>query len=353
MAHITSTTAIEQQPPPSRSPHSPFLDLLPPELRLRIYNHLLVAPTPISGPHARRTTTYSLHTSILRVSRQIHLEARTVFFGKNTFRITSVPSTGEDTDSGAFEPPLQPKDLPLIRHLEIDMLYYPSGPLRTAPGPRLGWTPVCAAAERYVSSVTHLLGFVQPSLLGLRFVADARAYAAVDSTSSSPSEEEEGSDGDGDALDVKKLLTAFHIAEGSPRFNKLLAQMPLVRHVPVSFLFPECYFAGTLAKGDVASKSLFFLACQVVFARSEMRVEALLETLRDDDDDDDEVVVVAEEEGEGDVAEGDVAEGEEVRGGSGRDRGVTDLAPRVVLEWPLGNAVAVAQQAARALERMK
>jgi hypothetical protein len=311
MANITATTDTlsSYTHPPSTT--SPFLDLLPPELRLQIYSYLLVASSPISGPHARRSTTYSLNTSLLRVNRQIHLEARTVFFGKNTFRITSVPSAGDDTDSGAFEPPLQPKDLPLIRHLEIDMLYYPRQ-LATERGERLGWKPVCPAAERYVSSVTHLLGFVKTTLLGLRFVADARPYAG----------REEGEDGD--ALDVKKLLTAFHIAEGSVRFNKLLAGMPLVRHVPVSFLFPESYFSGTLGKEELAQKSLFFLACQVVFARSEMRIKALLETLGDEE------------------MEGEVDEVE-----------VTDLASHVALEWPSGGSLAVVQQAAQALEVMK
>jgi hypothetical protein len=341
MAHITTTTVISTLPSPptpaattttaptTRTTHSPFLDLLPPELRLRIYTHLLVAPDPLTGPHARRTTTYSLHTSILRVNRQVYLEARTVFFGKNTFRITSIPPAGLDTDSGAFEPPLQPKDLPLIRSLEVDMLYYAAGTLQTVPGPRLGWAPACKAAERYVSSVTHLLGFVRPSLLRLSFVADARVYATADT------------DGDADAddaLDVKKLLTAFHVAEGNPRFNALLAQMPLVRHIPVSFLFPESFYAGTLrcgagADAGAADSSLFLLACQVVLARSEVRVRALLETL------------------EGGAGVEGVGEEEGIGGGGMAD--MTALAPRVALAWPSGDAVAVVQRAARALEMMK
>jgi hypothetical protein len=335
MAHITTTTVIPTLPSPptatataptttTTTTHSPFLDL-PPELRLRIYTHLLVAPDPLTGPHARRTTTYSLHTSIFRVNRQVHLEARTVFLGKNTFRITSIPPAGLDTDSGAFEPPLQPKDLPLIRSLEVDMLYYASGPLQTVPGPRLGWAPACKAAERYVSSVTHLLWFVRPSLLRLRFVADARVYASADSDSDAETD---------DALDVKKLLTAFHIAEGNPRFNALLAHMPLVCHIPVSFLFPESFYAGTLRGGaDATDSSLFLLACQVVLARSEGRVRALLERM---------------EGGAG--VEGEEGEEEEIGGGT---VAVMDLAPRVTAAWPSGDAVGVVQRAARALEMMK
>jgi hypothetical protein len=204
------------------------------------------------------------------------------------------------------------------------MLYYAAGTLQTVPGPRLGWAPACKAAERYVSSVTHLLGFVRQSLLRLSFVADARVYATADADADADAD---------DTLDVKKLLTAFHIAEGSPRFNALLAQMPLVRHIPVSFLFPDSFYAGTLRCGTgAADSSLFLLACQVVLARSEVRVRALLETLG------------------GDVGVEDVEEEELTGGGMAA---MTDLTPRVALAWPSGDAVAVVQRAARALEMMK
>jgi hypothetical protein len=81
---------------------SPFLDILPPDLRLHIYTHLLVSPTPIKGPVARlhQAETYGLNTAILRTNKQIHDEARTVFLGRNTFSINSLPRT--TTTAGRF-----------------------------------------------------------------------------------------------------------------------------------------------------------------------------------------------------------------------------------------------------------
>ncbi|KAK1913469.1 hypothetical protein P3342_005405 [Pyrenophora teres f. teres] len=61
---------------------SPFLHVLPAELRLHIYTLLLVTPSPLKGPVARESTKYDLHTAILRTNKQIHAEARSIFFGK-------------------------------------------------------------------------------------------------------------------------------------------------------------------------------------------------------------------------------------------------------------------------------
>lgn len=276
---------------------SPFLDMLPPELRLRVYDHLLVAPVPVKGTTARRTTRYGLSTAILRVNRQIHAEARSAFFGRNTFYITSVPgapSTDADGDdeegSGAFEPPLQIKDLALIRHLEIDPLFYP-GKRSAQLG---GGKPACSAAERYVLNLTYLLTLVGSTLRSLSFTADARPYArfedercgAPSSSSDNHDEEdeteEEPADADG-ALNIPKLLTSFHIIESHARFRKAVTDLSSVRSVSVSFLFPESEFHFDVEKGELCRRGLLFLACQTVFARSEIGIKALLEGLGDDD----------------------------------------------------------------------
>ncbi|KAF3008959.1 hypothetical protein E8E13_011439 [Curvularia kusanoi] len=262
---------------------SPFLDILPPELRLRIYDYLLVASQPLKGTLARRTTRYGLDTKILRVNKQIYAEARNAFFGKNTFYITSAPhqsSNGDnninnddedddDEGSGAFEPPLQVKDLALIRHLEIDPLYYPKT-LKTQPGVG-GWKPVCPAAERYILNLTHLLTLVESTLLSLSFKTDTRPYAGFS--------DEEGLD---DTLDVKKILTSFHVIEGHSRFRKAVADLAAVRNVLVTFNFPESDFNFNVEKQELCKRGLLFLACQTVFARSEIKIKAMLEGLGDD-----------------------------------------------------------------------
>lgn len=254
--------------------------MLPPELRLRIYDHLLVANKPMKGVISRRNTRYGLDTKILRVNKQIYAEARNAFFGKNTFYVTSLPSqTDDDAEgSGAFEPPLQCKDLPLIRHLEIDPLYYPKN-LKTQPGVG-GWKPVCPAAERYIMNLTHLLTLVKPTLLSLSFKADTRPYvSSSDEVSGTLSSDDESLD---DSLDVKKVLTAFHVIESNLRFTKAISDLAAVRNVSIAFNFPESDFNYNVEKGELCKRGLLFLACQTVFARSEIKIKAMLDGLNDD-----------------------------------------------------------------------
>ncbi|KAF2131194.1 hypothetical protein P153DRAFT_271804, partial [Dothidotthia symphoricarpi CBS 119687] len=279
------------------------LDALPPDLRLRIYTHLLVASTPLKGPTARQTAKYNLHTSIMRVSRKFHAETRSVFFGKNTFYLSSIPpSPGRPgtadhqqqqrqddrhhDGSGAFEPPLQLPDLPLVRHLEIDLLYYPAV-LTTVPQlDGCGWRPLCTGAERYAATLGHVLTFVRNTLSSLKFIADVQPYMVERGDGSSTDETEEETDTETDAeeaeeeesFDVKKLLTGFHAAGTNPRFNAALADLPFP-DIPVSFVFPDSYFGFVVEKEVLCKRGLLFLAGQVVFARNELRMRALLEEL--------------------------------------------------------------------------
>lgn len=266
---------------------SPFLDLLPPELRLQIYEHLLVASTPLKGAVARRGSKYGLCTSILRVNKQTHAEARAAFFGKNTFYISSLPPricTDDDVEgSGAFEPPLQAKDLPLIRHLQIDPLYYPKM-LTTYSGATGGWKPVCPAAQRYIMNLTHVLSFVRSTLLSLSFKTDTRPYAGFSDEvfgvlAGELAEEDEGLD---DALDVKKILTSFHVIEENLRFREAVRELEAVRSVAVTFNFPESDFNFQVEKEELCKRGLLFLASQTIFARSEIKIKAMLDRMGDE-----------------------------------------------------------------------
>ena len=251
---------------------SPFLGILPPCLRLQIYTHLLTTPVPIKGPTARQfqSETYNIHTSILRVSKQIHAEARHVFFGRNTFYINSLSplSDSDEVGSGAFEPPLQLKDLALVRHLEVDLLYYPET-LRTTVGwEGKGWQPVCPAAERYITSLSFLLGAVKESLISLKLAADVRSC-----TSSSTSDDE-------DALDVKKFLTGFHTASSNWRFQEAFSALS-VKNVELRFDFAESCFDFVVEKEVLLESNLVHVAGQVLVARSEIRMRRALEELQE------------------------------------------------------------------------
>jgi hypothetical protein len=253
--------------------HSPFLDILPAELRLRIYEQLLVSQEPLRGPVARQDTKYGLHTAILRTNKQIHSEALPIFLGKNTFYITSVQplssydNEDEEEGSGAFEPPLQLTSLPLIRHLEIDLSYYPST-LRTTTGQRTGvWRPMCVGAERYIISLSYLLGAVRKNLLSLKLCADTRRYV----------EEEEAS------LDTKNLLTGPHIADSSSRFRKALSDLS-VQHISLHYDFPESCFDFTVEMDVLCRQSLVDITGQVLIARSAIKLKSAMWELGEGDE---------------------------------------------------------------------
>lgn len=254
---------------------SPFLDILPPEVRLHIYTHLLVTPLPIKGPLSRelQSEKYNLHTSILRTNKQIHTEARPVFFSRNIFSIRSVPSADPCSDeegSGAFEPPLQLKDLPLIRHLELDLLYYPRS-LRTAAGKDgLGWHPLSPGANRYVTSLSFVLGAVKASLVSLKLAADVRPYTPEEN-----------------ALDVRKFLTGFHVADQSRRFKDALAALA-VDDVALRYDFSESYFDFVAKRSVLVEDSFVHLAGQVLLARSEIQLRVALEELGEEEGRDEE-----------------------------------------------------------------
>ncbi|KAF2748430.1 hypothetical protein M011DRAFT_348585 [Sporormia fimetaria CBS 119925] len=91
----------------ARSPPFPLFRL-PLELRLEIYGHHLILPDPIElWSYSRDNTTYEssrlrrdafgfyanevrLIVRFLRVSRDIHVEATPVFYGRNTFRFSAI-----------------------------------------------------------------------------------------------------------------------------------------------------------------------------------------------------------------------------------------------------------------------
>ena len=263
---------------------SPFLDILPAELRLHIYALLLVTPSPLKGPVARETTKYDLHTAILRTNKQIHAEARSIFFGKNTFYVTSIPppasaDDGDDTEgSGAFEPPLQLRDLPLVRHLQVDVLYYPRS-MRRIMDPRTGiWRPVSAGAERYITSLSYLLGAVESSLLSLKLCADTRRY--LDTTASDRGSDGHGGDSKGttDRLAFQKMLTGFYMADADTLFRKTLAHLN-VSDITLRFDFSEIYFDFTVMRHVLCQQSLVELAGQVLLMRTEIGTKAAMQDL--------------------------------------------------------------------------
>ncbi|KAH9864902.1 hypothetical protein IAQ61_008847 [Plenodomus lingam] len=275
---------MSHSPLSAASSRSPFLNL-PPELRQRIYMNLLTTPSPILGPIARGSQTYSIHTSILRVSRHINAEARPIFFSQNTFVITSMPSSSEDdlvSGAGAFEPPLQLKDLPLVRKLEIDVLFYPKV-LRVLEGRKYGgWSPVCEAAERYVGSLVGVLGAVEKSLLSLRLSADTRRYTAVALPSPQKQKEEgkkeaKAGEEQEDGLDFRKILTGFHMLDRNPRFREVQGKLALVPTISLHFDFIDCSFDFEIERSVLCNQRFAELAGQVLMKRNDIQARMAMQ----------------------------------------------------------------------------
>ncbi|KAL6162431.1 hypothetical protein ACJQWK_11364 [Exserohilum turcicum] len=276
---------------------SPFLDVLPPELRLHIYSHLLVASSPLKGPVARQDTSYDLHTAILRTNKQIYHEARSIFFGRNTFYITSIPpsrpSTGSDEDaedhdeeegSGAFEPPLQLRDLPLVRHLQVDLLYYPKS-MHTIRDRRSGiWIPVCVGAQRYSTSLSFLLSAVETRLLSLKFSSWSKDHTA--------------------RLEAQQMLTGFYMADANPLFRKALARLHIA-DIALHFDFPESYFDFLILRSVLCQQNLVELAGQVLALRSHIRRKAARQHNNNNNNHHDHDHDHADAEADGDYDDGD------------------------------------------------
>ncbi|KAL5115993.1 hypothetical protein ACEQ8H_006110 [Pleosporales sp. CAS-2024a] len=251
---------------------APFLSILPPELRLRIYTQLLVASTPLKGQHARRSQNenYGLHTAIMRTNKEIYSETRHVFFGSNTFSVSSLPPTDNSGEgSGAFEPPLQLKDLHLIRHVEIDLLYY-ARILKTATrSGGSGWQPTCHGAGRYLLSMSYVLDGVKDSLRSLHIKADVRPY--VDAT-----------DEEGGLLDMSRFITGFNAADASLRFKQAIASLP-TKQIQLRFDFTETFFDFKVERDVLSRWSWVYLAGQVALRKSEIELKEVMKDLNEEE----------------------------------------------------------------------
>ncbi|KAF2258717.1 hypothetical protein CC78DRAFT_537549 [Lojkania enalia] len=238
-----------------------FLDRLPTELRLTIYEHLVVSRTPLLGATARKGASTGLSLSIFQANRQIYCEAHSVFLSQNTFHITSNPSSTLANSSSdqepvldvpAFEPPLPRIHWPSIHHLTIDIVYYPSPPPST-PHTSDTWKPACPAASTYLTSILSLLSSATTSL---------RTFTLIASISES--------------FCARQSLLTFFLLDRDRAFIRTLAALPLA-HLALRFEFPDCFYRVSVCPNVFEKKSILLLACQVIFCQSQVRIDRLLE----------------------------------------------------------------------------
>ena len=67
------------------------------------------------------------------------------------------------------------------------------------------------------------------------------------------------------------------------RFRHAVRELSAIRSVAVSFNFPESDFQFQVDKAELCKRGLLFLASQTIFARSEIKIKAMLEGMGDDD----------------------------------------------------------------------
>ncbi|KAF1949200.1 hypothetical protein CC80DRAFT_540449 [Byssothecium circinans] len=257
-----------------------FLEALPVELRLNIYEHLLITSSPLQGQSARKEIRYDLNLAILRVNKQIYAEAGAVFWGKNEFKITSIaqPQGKEDGKTGAvvgcFDPPLQPHQLPLIRHLSLDLLYASKAGEETQPQSKPGvprpsftgfgnlgsdfdldvhgeWLTTDTGSEAYIQSLTHLLASTTLHTLTL--------------TANPPT-----------PFNAKFTLHSFLTLSRHRPFAHALSRTPL-KAIPLSFEFEDCFYRTTISPSSFMEQSILMLACQVLFCQSQARIQRMME----------------------------------------------------------------------------
>jgi hypothetical protein len=176
-----------------------FLDKIPPELRLEIYRYVVVSDEPLRAPASRGDGEHGLHLAILRVNRQIQDEATALFYS-NIFHITSsrsrlsepeveddmniqdwqrhfVPKVQEN-DVIHFDPPLRPSKWKLLRHVTIDLSYYPANfedsNIIKPHGPEVEALPPfrtnksCSAFANHILALVHAAG---PYLVSLHLTS--------------------------------------------------------------------------------------------------------------------------------------------------------------------------------------
>ena len=284
-----------------------FLDKLPAELRLTIYEYLVISPSPLKGKTARKENERTgLNLTILRVNQQIHAEALPLFYGKNTFYVSSIPDAPPSPNQisaperqlelgplGTFDPPLPRSHWSLIRYLTINMLYLPKTLVSVSGADGIGWKPIDPGATAYISLLVSLLQSCTSRLLSLKLVADV------------PTE-----------FDAKKCLVSFFMCDANTSFSSTLAKLAttkkhggekMLKKVLLAFEFPDCYFRMSVEPVVFMKKSILLLACQVMFCQSQARVMRLL----------------------GEFEKGKIEEGVKVVSEERR----TDLGPLVGMKW--------------------
>ena len=273
-----------------------FLDSLPPELRIYVYSYLVLATSPLQGQTARQQPT-GLNLSILRTNRCIYEEAKAVFLAKNVFYISSLVAArdanevlGAEEGERLFEPSFTQHELKAVRHLEIDPVYRSEDVGEEMVCVEY-WRPADLGAAEYskfiplsVPSRTtrvnhstlnkHTTNLPPPKVKSLTHLLQTTTLRTLRLTATPPPH-----------LTTKQTLTSFFTANRSPSFAAALASHgPAIAKIPIAFEFQDCYYRISVEPDALMHRSIMFLGCQVMFSRSQIRIQRMMREFGDEEE---------------------------------------------------------------------
>lgn len=233
------------QPGPSTA-RCRFLEL-PAELRLMIYDYLLISRDVLASRAIRGDKPYGLSLTILRVNHFMYLEASSVFYQNNAFHIGSW-SQSEPLDipkHGQIDPPIPRASWPSLRNLSIDLIAtHKTASIELSQGPTSFWARGDTNCEAYVRSLTTLLESCGPHLGSLKLTANVGRSGVT-------------------------------IYDQDRQFVRALAALNIPK-ISMHFDFPDAFFYVDLDAKAFLSHSIPLMACHIMFCQAQTEIDRLL-----------------------------------------------------------------------------
>ncbi|OCL13925.1 hypothetical protein AOQ84DRAFT_76948 [Glonium stellatum] len=227
---------------------------LPVELRLMIYDYLLISPHVLASRTSKKQKPYGLSLSILCVNRFLNFEASAVFYQNNIFHFGSrhQPELADLSKDGQLDPPIPRAHWHSLRNLSIDLMgTHETAPIEPSREP-VSWTRDDMSCEAYVRSLTILLESCGPHLGSLKLTANV-GRSDVD----------------------RKSVGSFFIYDRDRSFVRALAALKISK-VSMYFDFPDAFFYADVDTKAFLSRSIPLMACQIMFCQAQTKIDRLL-----------------------------------------------------------------------------
>ena len=242
---------------PARPGHSTarcrFLEL-PAELRLMIYDYLLISRDALASRAIRGDKPYGLSLTILRVNHLVYPEASSVFYQNNEFHIGSW-SQSEPSDiskHGQIDPPIPRACWPSLRNLSIDLMAtHKTASIELSQGLHHSGHGMTQPA-RHVRSLTTLLESCGPHLRSLKLTANV-GRSGVN----------------------RKSVMSLSVCDRDRQFVRALAALNIPK-ISVCFDFPDAFIYVDVDAKAFPGRSIPLMARQIMFCQAQTKIDRLL-----------------------------------------------------------------------------